>query len=152
MRLPWRARSPRRGRVILAVSVLLAGAGLLTTQPAQAAVACRVDYAISSNWPGGFGASVTINNLGDAVSGWQLTWTFGAGQQISQMWNATPTQSGSSVTAASMSYNGSIPSGGNTNFGFNASWNGSNPVPTSFALNGVTCGGPVSPTPTPTPT
>ncbi|MGV9387311.1 non-reducing end alpha-L-arabinofuranosidase family hydrolase [Nonomuraea sp. NPDC003707] len=167
MRLPWRARSPRpsavttaapprrashRGLVIGAVAVLLAGAGLLTVQPAQAAVACRVDYAISSSWSGGFNASVTINNLGDAVNGWRLTWSFGAGQQITQIWNATQTQSGSSVTATNVSYNASIPSGGSANFGFNGSWTGSNPVPTSFALNGVTCGNPGTPTPTPTST
>ncbi|MEO3860764.1 non-reducing end alpha-L-arabinofuranosidase family hydrolase [Acrocarpospora sp. B8E8] len=167
MSLPWRARSPRpfavtiaapprrasrRGLVIGAISVLLAGAGLLTTQPAQAAVACRVDYTISSSWSGGFNASVTINNLGDAVNGWRLTWSFGAGQQITQIWNATQTQSGSAVTATNVSYNASIPSGGSTNFGFTGSWNGSNPVPTSFALNGVTCGNPGTPTPNPTPT
>jgi len=65
MRLPWRARSPhrsaattaaprrraaRRGLAIGCVPVLLAGAaGLMTTQPAQAAVACRVDYTINSS-------------------------------------------------------------------------------------------------------
>ncbi|GAB3892982.1 hypothetical protein GCM10027612_41710 [Microbispora bryophytorum subsp. camponoti] len=140
MRLPWRARSPRpsavttgapprrasrRGLVIGAIPVLLAGAGgLLITQPAQAAVACRVDYAISSSWPGGFNTSVTINNLGDAVNGWQLTWSFGAGEQVTQIWNATHSQSGSTVTATNVSYNGSIPSGGSTNFGFNGSSNG----------------------------
>src|SRR5215213_8150722 len=150
MRLPWRARSARpsavttaaplrrpsrRARVIGAITVLMAGSALLTTQPAQAAVACRVDYSITSNWPGGFGASVTINNLGDAVNGWQLTWSFGSGQQITQIWNATQTQSGSSVTATNVAYNASIASGGNTNFGFNGSTTGGAPsVPTSFAL------------------
>ncbi|MBD3148165.1 non-reducing end alpha-L-arabinofuranosidase family hydrolase [Microbispora bryophytorum] len=167
MRLPWRARSPRpsavttgapprrasrRGLVIGAIPVLLAGAGgLLITQPAQAAVACRVDYAISSSWPGGFNTSVTINNLGDAVNGWQLTWSFGAGEQVTQIWNATHSQSGSTVTATNVSYNGSIPSGGSTNFGFNGSSNGSPQVPTSFSLNGVACtGSPGSPSPSPT--
>ncbi len=167
MRLPWRARSPRpsaattaasprrasrRGLVIGSISLLLAGAGgVLITQPAEAAVACRVDYAISSSWPGGFNASVTINNLGDAVNGWQLTWSFGAGEQITQIWSATNTQSGSSVTATNVSYNGSIPSGGSTNFGFNGSSNGSPQVPTSFSLNGVACtGSPGSPSPSPT--
>ncbi|MEN3540680.1 non-reducing end alpha-L-arabinofuranosidase family hydrolase [Microbispora sp. ZYX-F-249] len=167
MRLPWRARSPRpsaaaitapprrasrRGLAIGSIPVLLAGAGaLMATQPAQAAVACRVDYTISSSWPGGFNANVTINNLGDAVNGWRLTWSFGSGEQISQIWNATHTQSGSSVTATNVSYNGSIPSGGNTTFGFNGSSNGSASVPTSFSLNGVACtGSPGSPSPSPT--
>ncbi|WP_204052810.1 cellulose-binding domain-containing protein, partial [Microbispora siamensis] len=167
MRLPWRARSPRpsagttaapprrasrRGLVIGSIPVLLAGAGgLVATQPAQAAVACRVDYTVSSSWPGGFNASVTINNLGDAVDGWRLTWSFGAGEQITQIWNATHTQSGASVTASNVSYNASIPSGGSVNFGFNGSSNGSTPVPTSFSLNGVACtGSPGTPSPSPT--
>ncbi|MEV4460121.1 non-reducing end alpha-L-arabinofuranosidase family hydrolase, partial [Microbispora sp. NPDC049633] len=166
MRLPWRARSPRpsaaaitapprrasrRGLAIGSIPVLLAGAGaLMATQPAQAAVACRVDYTISSSWPGGFNANVTINNLGDAVNGWRLTWSFGGGEQISQIWSATHTQSGSSVTATNVSYNGSIPSGGSTSFGFNGSSNGSASVPTSFSLNGVACtGSPGSPSPSP---
>jgi len=91
---------------------------------------------------------VTITNFGDAVSSWKLTWAFAAGQTITQLWNGTYTQSGSQVTVNNASYNGAIPSGGNTNFGFNGSWNGSNPVPTSFALNGVTCTGPNTNPPT----
>uniref|UniRef100_UPI003F79DBB6 cellulose-binding domain-containing protein n=1 Tax=Streptosporangium sp. H16 TaxID=3444184 RepID=UPI003F79DBB6 len=166
MRLPWRTRTPRPSAVtptapsqpavrrvftIIAIPILLAAAGLVATQPAQAAVACRVDYTVTSSWPGGFGANVTINNLGDAVNGWRLTWSFGGGQQITQMWNATSAQSGSTVTATNVSYNAAIPSGGNTAFGFNGSYTGSNPSPTSFSLNGVACtGNPGTPTPTPT--
>ncbi len=41
------------------------GAGVLTALPASAAAGCTVTYAVSSQWPGGFGANVTINNLGD---------------------------------------------------------------------------------------
>ncbi|MFC4592562.1 non-reducing end alpha-L-arabinofuranosidase family hydrolase, partial [Sphaerisporangium corydalis] len=155
MPLPWRTRTSRpavrRRTAIGAISVLLAAGGLLATQPAEAAVACRVDYTVTSSWQGGFGASVTIDNLGDAVNGWRLTWSFGSGQEITQIWNATHTQSGSSVTATNVGYNAAIPSGGSTAFGFNGSWNGSNPAPTSFSLNGVACtGDPGTPSPTPT--
>ena len=170
MRLPWRTRTPRPSAVtptapsqpapavrrvftIIAIPVLLAAAGLVATQPAQAAVACRVDYTVTSSWPGGFGASVTINNLGDAVNGWRLTWSFEGGQQVTQMWNATSAQSGSTVTATNVAYNTAIPSGGSTAFGFNGSYTGSNPSPASFSLNGVACtGNPGTPTPTVTPT
>jgi hypothetical protein len=51
------------------------------------------------------------------------------------------------VTAASLSYNGNLGSGGSTSIGFNGAWSGSNPVPTTFTLNGVTCDGGVSTTP-----
>ncbi|MCZ7475310.1 non-reducing end alpha-L-arabinofuranosidase family hydrolase [Micromonospora sp. WMMC273] len=138
-------------------AALLASASVAVAQlPAGAAAAgCSVNYAISSQWQGGFGANVTITNLGDPVSSWTLTWSFGAGQTVTQSWNTSLTQSGSAVTARNVDYNGSIPTNGNTSFGFNGSWTSSNPVPTSFALNGVTCtGGTTTPTggPTGTPT
>ncbi|MCW6004153.1 cellulose binding domain-containing protein [Micromonospora sp. CPCC 205371] len=64
---------------------------------------------------------------------------------------AISSQSGSQVTARNLSYNASIGTNANVSFGFNGAWNGSNPVPTSFALNGVTCnGGTTTPTTPPT--
>ncbi|GAB3837943.1 hypothetical protein GCM10029963_03450 [Micromonospora andamanensis] len=110
-----------------------------------------MNYAVSSQWQGGFGANVTITNLGDPVTSWTLTWSFGAGQTVTQAWNTTLTQSGAAVTARNVSYNGSIPTNGTTSFGFNGSWTSSNPVPTNFALNGVTCTGGVTPTTPPPP-
>jgi endo-1,4-beta-xylanase len=131
--------------------LLTAAIGLLNAHSAQAAVACRVDYTAGSQWNGGFSANVTINNLGDAVNGWRLSWSFGAGQQITQLWNGAVSQSGASVTVSNVSYNAAIPSGGTASFGFNGSWSGSNPAPTAFSLNGVACtGSPGSPSPTPT--
>ncbi|MGI5158392.1 arabinofuranosidase catalytic domain-containing protein [Microbispora sp. CA-102843] len=135
-------------------ALLTAGAGVAGTHAASAAAAgCQVTYTVTNQWPGGFGANVSVNNLGDPVSGWKLTWSFSAGQTITQLWNGTYTQSGSQVTVTNVDYNGSIPSGGSTSFGFNGTFNGSNPVPSSFALNGVTCtGGVTSPSPTVSPT
>ncbi|WP_422770949.1 non-reducing end alpha-L-arabinofuranosidase family hydrolase [Plantactinospora sp. WMMC1484] len=132
---------------------LLASAAVVVALPAGAAAAgCSVNYAVASQWQGGFGANVTITNLGDPLNGWTLTWSFGAGQTVTQAWNTSLTQSGSAVTARNVSYNGSIPTNGTTSFGFNGSWTGSNPVPTSFALNGVACTGSTTPTTAPTTT
>ena len=101
---------------------------------------CSVHYAVQSQWNTGFTASVTINNTGSStINGWRLQWTFANGQTITQIWNASFTQSGSVFTTTNLSYNGTIAPGGNTNFGFNGSWNGSNPNPTAFTLNGVSC-------------
>ncbi|MEU8240999.1 non-reducing end alpha-L-arabinofuranosidase family hydrolase [Actinoplanes missouriensis] len=122
--------------------VLLASAAAAVALPAGAVAAgCSVSYAISSQWQGGFGANVSITNLGDPLTGWNLTWTYGAGQSVTQAWNATVTQSGSAVTAANVSYNGSVATNGTVSFGFNGSWTSSNPIPASFALNGVACTG-----------
>ncbi|MFF3853627.1 non-reducing end alpha-L-arabinofuranosidase family hydrolase [Micromonospora sp. NPDC002575] len=137
--------------VVSAGVALLASAAVAVALPANAAAAgCSVSYAVSSQWQDGFGASVSITNLGDPLSSWTLTWSYGAGQQVTQAWNATVTQSGAAVTAKNVSYNGSIATNGSVSFGFNGSWSGSNPVPTSFALNGVTCNGGTTPTTPPT--
>ena len=62
---------------------LLASAAVAVALPAGAAAAgCSVDYAVSSQWQGGFGANVSITNLGDPLTGWTLTWSFGAGQTV----------------------------------------------------------------------
>ena len=138
--------------VCLAASLGIAtAAGVGTALPASAAAGCTVTYQVSSSWPGGFGANVTIKNLGDAIGSWSLVWSFGAGQTVTQAWNTTLTQSGSTVTAKNASYNGSIATNGTASFGFNGSWTGTNPVPTGFSLNGTACtGGVTNPTTSPT--
>ena len=105
-------------------------------------LACHVTYTVSSQWPGGFGAAITLNNTGtSALSNWTLTWTFANGQTITQLWNGNETQSGANVTVTNESYNGSIPAGGSySGMGFNGTWNSTtNTTPASFAINGVTC-------------
>lgn len=150
----------RRSWLAAGAATALAAACLTATTAtsAQAAAGCQVTYTVSSQWPGGFTANVAVTNLGDAVTSWSLSWTFGAGQTIQQLWNGKDTQSGAAVTVSNASYNGTIPTGGSTNFGFNGAWTGSNPVPTSFSLNGTPCTGAVgsgtgaTPTTTTTPT
>jgi non-reducing end alpha-L-arabinofuranosidase len=137
----------RRAVTAIAVATAMIGAGgTLAAMNAQAAsTGCAVSYSITSQWPGGFGASVTITNLGGAVSAWTLTWSFGAGQTITQLWNGSETQSGAQVTVTNASYNGSIATNGTASFGFNGAWNnGSNPAPTAFIMNGVACTGGVT--------
>lgn len=96
-----------------------------------------VSYAVTNQWSGGFGASITITNTGStAINGWTLIFSFSAGQQVTQGWNGTFSQSGSQVTITNVSYNGSIAPGASVSLGFNGSWTTSNPSPTSFTLNG----------------
>src|SRR5207247_1455895 len=118
----------RRWVVTAVVAVAMAATGLVTANAAHAATGCQVTYSISSQWPSGFGANVTVNNMGDAVNGWQLSWSFGAGQAVTQLWSGSYTQSGAQVTVTNAAWNGSIPTGGSVAFGFNGSWNNnSNP-------------------------
>jgi len=123
--------------------------------PASAAVACDVTYT-TNDWPtgsgqGGFTANITITNLGDPLNGWTLTFTFPAGQRITQGWSAEWSQSGANVTARNMPWNGDLATGASTSIGFNGTWTGSNPKPQSFAVNGVTCTGGTGPSPSPSP-
>ncbi|MCO1597787.1 cellulose binding domain-containing protein [Micromonospora sp. RHAY321] len=143
---------PSRQRMILlaAMTVTAVAAGVVGAVVASAAASgCRVDYQVTNQWQGGFGANVTVTNLGDPVTGWALTWSYGSGQQVTQAWNAAVGQSGAQVTARNVDHNAVIATNGTAGFGFNASWTGSNPAPTSFALNGVTCTGAAPTTPPP---
>jgi hypothetical protein len=137
----------------VAVAAAVAAATVSAVVAHAAAAGCAVTYTVSSQWAGGFTGDVKATNLGDPVTSWTIGWSFGAGQQISSGWNATFTQSGAAVTAASMTYNGNVATGGTAEIGFNGTWTSSNPAPTTFTLNGVTCNGTASPSPTsPTPT
>jgi hypothetical protein len=112
------------------------------TPTATASLSCAVHYAVTSQWPGGFSASLTITNTGStAINGWTLQFTFPSGQTITQLWNGSYTQSGSTVTITNLSYNASIPPGAalSSSPGFNGTWNGSNASPTAFTLNGRSC-------------
>jgi hypothetical protein len=139
----------KRAAVASAAVTAMVGAGAtVAAVGAQAAAAgCTVAYSVTAQWPGGFGANVVLTNLGSAVSAWTVTWSFAAGQTITQLWNGGYAQSGSQVTVTNASYNGALAAGANTTFGFNGTWNSStNPVPTAFSMNGVACTGAVSST------
>jgi cellulose 1,4-beta-cellobiosidase len=86
---------------------------------------------VDSSWGNGFTATVTVTNSGTvAMKTWAVTWTWGGSQAFVNKWNASITQSGSSVTGTNSSHNGAIAAGGNTTFGFQASFRGINTLPT----------------------
>ena len=123
-------------------NVSAASPGLtVRTAPTAPTVGCTVGYAANS-WPGGFTASVTIKNTGTtAIDGWKLAFDFPTtAQKVGQGWSATWKQTGTSVTADSMSWNGKLAPGASTSTGFNGTWSGTNPAPTAFTLNGQRCG------------
>ncbi|MEU6281770.1 glycoside hydrolase family 6 protein [Streptomyces sp. NPDC047028] len=123
----------------LAVLAGTSGAALLTAPADAASVPCTVDYKVQSQWDTGFTAAVTITNNAAAKSGWSLKWSYAGNQKVNNYWNAKITQSGSDVTAANESYNGTLATGGSVSFGFNGSSSGTDAVPTTFTLDGVTC-------------
>jgi len=100
---------------------------------------CKVGYSVNQ-WPGGFTANITLTNTGSTtINGWTLVFTFPSSQIVTQGWSGIFTQQGNKVTVVNQSYNPTIAPGVSLNPGFNGSWSGSNPAPTSFTLNGVAC-------------
>ncbi|MFC8095726.1 glycoside hydrolase family 6 protein [Streptomyces sp. NPDC057301] len=129
---------------LLAALALVAGSSgtaLLVGQAGAAisAVPCTVDYKVQSQWDTGFTAAVTITNHAAAKSGWSVKWSYGGNQKVTNGWNAKISQNGADVTVAHESYNGTLASGGSVSFGFNGSSSGTNSVPATFTLDGVTC-------------
>jgi mannan endo-1,4-beta-mannosidase len=101
--------------------------------PPPAGRQCAAGYAVTGSWGGGFQGAVTVKAGAAAITGWTVTWTWPSGQRFTNTWNAAVTGSGDTVTAKSLSYNGSLPAGGSTSWGFTASFTGTNTAPT------VTC-------------
>lgn len=116
-------------------------AALLVTTPPGTALSCRIVYTVSDfNNGGGFGTNFAITNTGTtSINGWTMRFTFPGNQRITESWSATWTQTGADVTAVALSWNANLAPNATTNIGFNGTYSGSNPRPTTFTLNGVTC-------------
>ena len=83
---------------------------------------------------------VKIKNNGTAaINNWTLVWQFAGDQKITNLWNGRYTQDGTVVTVKNAAYNGTIAAGDSVDFGFTMNYNGSNPQPVVFTLNGTAC-------------
>ncbi len=149
--LPSRARL--RGLALLLSTAIFIISGLFVGMQATHAASayCQVTSTVTNQWPGGFGGNITVQNTSSSAwTGWSLTFAFPAsGQSVTQGWNGVFTQSGQNVTVVNESWNGSVTANASVNPGFNGAWTASNPVPTSFSVNGNVCNGAASATPTP---
>ncbi|WP_037889425.1 cellulose binding domain-containing protein, partial [Streptomyces sp. Tu 6176] len=97
-----------------------------------------VGYHVVDQWTDGFEAAVTITT-GRPLDTWRLAWTFGDGQRVTRMWDATAGQSGSRVTVTAARYNASVAAGSTVTFGFLGSRHGGNSAPYDFTLDGQDC-------------
>ncbi|MFY7626897.1 cellulose-binding domain-containing protein [Streptomyces sp. NY05-11A] len=120
-----------------------------TSRAQGAATGCTVTYT-TNEWSGGFTAQIRVTNLGAALNGWRLEWTYGGDQLVTSAWNAQVIQSGSAVTAVNVAHNAVLAADGSVDFGLQGTWRTADPAPTAFTLNGTPCGGTASPTPTAT--
>ncbi|MER7581168.1 cellulose binding domain-containing protein [Kitasatospora sp. NPDC097691] len=100
---------------------------------------CRVVYN-KNEWPGGVIGTVTVVNNGlGQVNGWDLGFNFAGDNAITSSWNATVKQSGPGINAGNVSYNAAVPQGGSVQWGFKATWSGSDANPSAFWFNGASC-------------
>jgi hypothetical protein len=118
------------------------GTVTLTTPTAAPSGGCTVTFQINSQWSTGFTAGMVITNTGTGtLDGWTLSWDFAAGQTVARGWCANFHQSGSQVTVTNIDWNRAMAPGSSVNIGFVGGLPGhSNPVPSTFTLNGVPCG------------
>ncbi|KAB1912434.1 cellulase family glycosylhydrolase [Micromonospora sp. AMSO31t] len=99
---------------------------------------CTATYKQVNAWQGGFQGELTVKNTGTAaVNPWSATWTWPSGVTLASGWNATVTQSGTTVTAAAPSWAASLAPGASVTVGFTA--NGTAAAPGAVKLNGTAC-------------
>jgi hypothetical protein len=99
---------------------------------------CRATHKVTNSWQGGFTAEATITNTGSSTVGnWRSTWNVPSGVTVTSGWNATVTQSGSTVTATAPSWSTDLGANQSVTVGYQA--NGQSAAPSGFTLNGVSC-------------
>lgn len=89
-----------------------------TTAPAGS---CSAASALTGTWGGGFQTTVTVKAGATPVTGWTARWSFTNGEQITQLWNATYTAAGGTVTAHNTTWNGTLAANASTTFGYTGS-------------------------------
>ncbi|MFI6330895.1 cellulase family glycosylhydrolase [Micromonospora chersina] len=99
---------------------------------------CTATYKQVNAWQGGFQGELTVKNTGTAsLNPWSATWTWPSGATLASGWNATVTQSGTTVTAAAPTWASSLAPGASVTIGFTA--NGTAAAPGTVKLNGTAC-------------
>jgi endo-1,4-beta-xylanase len=126
--LPWDENLQKKPALYNAIVTALGGVvespSASVSQSSPPPGACTATYRIVSQWNTGFQGEVSVTAPAGKTS-WTVTWTYGNGQRITQVWNGTHTQTGSSVTVRNAAWNGTPP----TTFGFLANWSGTNTAP-----------------------
>ncbi|MFC9284818.1 cellulose binding domain-containing protein [Streptomyces collinus] len=130
-----RRRPPALGALLLGVLLLI------WAPPATAAGSPTASFSTTSTWDGGYqGAYTVTNGGGTALSGWTVEFDLPSGTSVGSYWDALMTRSGDHYTFRNREYNGSLPPGASTGFGWVSSGTG---VPSGCRVDGAACtGGP----------
>lgn len=108
--------------------------GIGATAPPPSATPCSASYTITSTWPGGFQAQVTVSNpTTSTMYGWHVSWVLPDGETINSAWNGTLSQAGSLATVTSADWDRVLTPSGSATFGLTANYTASPVVPTSIS-------------------
>ncbi|WP_123606325.1 endo-1,4-beta-xylanase [Micromonospora sp. Llam0] len=98
------------------------------TTPPPSGGGCSATVSMNS-WNGGFVATVRVTAGSSAINGWRVRLTVPSGATVTNAWNADRSGNTGAVDFTNVSYNGQVGAGQSTEFGFQASGNGSIPTP-----------------------
>ena len=105
---------------IIGVATLLLGIGVVSAQSLAAADAEVVDcaYDVTSDWGGGFVASIAVSNTGSAaLDGWEVDFELAAGSTVANAWGAV-VDGANPYTASAVSWNAELAPGQTAVLGF----------------------------------
>jgi Cellulose binding domain len=100
--------------------------------------ACTVTYRKTWDTGSAFAATVTVTNLGQALTDWDLAWDVPATQRVKNTWNASVAQSAQRVTVTPIAALRSLATNQSAVFGYNSSDPSARVVP-AFSLNTTAC-------------
>ncbi|MDG6101522.1 cellulose binding domain-containing protein [Dactylosporangium aurantiacum] len=116
---PSRSASPSPSRSMSPSASVSPSRSALPSDSVPPVPGCAATYTVIGQWPGGFQGEITVRNTGSApTTGWTARWTYTAGEQITQSWGATVTQSGTTATAGNATWNGALAPGATAAYGF----------------------------------
>jgi hypothetical protein len=122
----------------LAAALLLIDAAAIGN-PAQAAAGPLTCGYTFNAWRGGFSANLTIRNAGPAISGWTAAWSVPVPTENLIAWSSNAIETPpTSLAFSNAAWNGTIPTGGATTFGWTAKAVIAE-VPSDVTVNGVAC-------------
>jgi predicted carbohydrate-binding protein with CBM5 and CBM33 domain len=108
--------------------------GIGSTAPPPTETPCTVTYSITSTWPGGYQAQVTVTNPTTfTLYGWTVGWVLADDETIGNSWNGTLSVAGSLATMKNADWNNVLAPGGSATFGFTTNQASSPVTPTSIS-------------------
>ncbi|MFY1653867.1 endo-1,4-beta-xylanase [Solwaraspora sp. WMMB762] len=102
------------------------------TTPPPSGGGCSATVSMNS-WNGGFVATVRVTAGSSSINGWRVRLNVPSGASVTGAWNADRSGNTGAVDFTNVSYNGQVGAGQSTEFGFQASGNGSIPTPSCTA-------------------